>query len=83
MARDYYDEARKLAAGVRDSAGAQTEHADRIDEAIASGFTATEILMGVRFRVRELLGDRRVSLPADLVASADELARAIDEALET
>ncbi len=83
MARDYYAEARELAAAVRTSAEVQAEHADRIEEAISSGFTATEILMGVRFRVRELLGDKRVSLPAGLAESAGELARAIDEALET
>lgn len=81
MARDYYAEARRLAAAVRDGAEVQADHANRIEEAISAGFTATEILMGVRFRVRELLGDQRVSLPAELAESAAELARAIDEAL--
>jgi len=82
MARDYYAEAREIAAAVRACADLQAEHADQIEEAVTAGFTATEILMGVRFRIRELLVDHRVSLPAELAESAGELARAIDEALE-
>lgn len=81
MERDYYDEARQLASAIRTSAEAQAVSAARIEDAIASGFTATEILMGLRFQIRELLGDDRVSLPSDVRTSASELAGAIDEAL--
>ena len=81
MGQDYYAEAREIAAAIRAGAETQVERANQIEEAISAGFTATEILMGVRFRLRELLGDQRVSLPAELAESAGDLAAAIDEAL--
>jgi len=81
VGQDYYAEAREIAAAIRAGAETQVERANQIEEAISAGFTATEILMGVRFRLRELLGDQRVSLPAELAESAGDLAAAIDEAL--
>ncbi|MCP3857450.1 MAG: hypothetical protein GY745_22170 [Actinomycetia bacterium] len=83
MARDYYDEARGLAAEIRTGAAELVRSADRIEDAITSGFTATEILMGLRFRIGEMLDNERASLPDGLRARAAELAQAIDETLRS
>jgi hypothetical protein len=52
--------------------------ADAIDEAVAAGSTGTEILMAVRFRLREVL-DRK--LPVGLRVEAMRLEIAIGAAL--
>jgi len=83
MARDYYEDARALVRDLRTAAAAHEAGAARIEETIAAGFTATEILMGIRFHIRELLGDETVPLSNSLKDAAVELAGAIDEALGT
>ena len=81
MTRDYYEETRGLVRDLRAAAASQEAAADRIEEAIAAGFTATEILMGVRFQIRSLLAEETASLSVVLTETATELAGAIDEAL--
>lgn len=83
MARNFYEEASELASAIRADADAQAAVADRIEYAIASGFTATEVLMGLRFQIREALDDQSVCIADHVRRSAAELADAIDEALGT
>lgn len=81
MERDYYSEARDLASQLRSDAGSLAELAAGIEEAIDSGFTATEILMGVKFRLGQLLEQPEANIPAARRVEARDLLEAIDEAL--
>lgn len=56
--RDYYAEARELAS--RLSADGFGDWANRFEEAIRAGFTATEILMALRWQAQQL---RSAELP--------------------
>jgi len=77
MARDYYAEARELA---RDARAAELPAlGSRIDAVIADGFTASEILMGLRATLRDELPELE-PFP-ELEARAASLLGAIDAAL--
>lgn len=52
--RDYYEEARLLASNLRKEGF--EEWAERFEKTIEDGFTATEILMGLRWQARQLSG---------------------------
>ncbi len=60
---DYYAEARAIATSLFEQG--QSYWGDKIEDAIAGGATGTEILMRLRFTLRELL-------EADVVASDDK-----------
>jgi len=89
MARDYYAEARSLAAELRADAAALDRSADAaaldrsansIDEVISAGFTATEILMGLRSQLRDVASEGQPWSEKHR-ALAEDLANGIDEAL--
>ena len=63
MARDVYAVARALGTEVGDAG--HPEWSERIDDIVAGGATATEILMGLRWSLGELL-DQVPGLPDDL-----------------
>lgn len=52
MARDYYAEARQLADSLDDEG--LDEWSGKLKDAIDAGFTATEILMALRWHARQL-----------------------------
>ena len=82
MARDYYEEARSLANEIRVSAAALADWADKIEDVIANGYTASQILMGLRFQIQAMLADEQsIALSSPLSERAVELSNAIDEAL--
>lgn len=77
MARDYYAEAAAIAEG---AAGVGLHDLSvRLQDAIAEGFTATEICM----RIRSVLmaSDTALSFYPDLHARSEALINGIDEAL--
>lgn len=78
MARDYYAEAHEVAERLAESN--QREWSDRIAQVIEEGFTATEILIGIRFQLGELLASDAL-LSEDTMVLADDLRRAVEEAL--
>jgi hypothetical protein len=78
MTRDYYGEGRALAADLWEVGYKQW--ADRIDFAIESGSTATEILMSIRWALSRLLASEP-GLPADLLKRAAGLHGEIESAL--
>jgi hypothetical protein len=78
VARDYYAEATELAGRLWDEGN--KEWADRLTEVIETGFTSSEILMGLRYQLGQLLSGGP-SLPEGLRAQAKSLYEAIDSAL--
>ncbi len=63
-ARDYYAEARELASHLTDEGF--DDWAARLEEAIEGGFTATEILMALRWQAQQLQAARlQISAEAD------------------
>jgi hypothetical protein len=79
MARDYYADAHEIAERLAESG--QHEWCDRIEQVIAEGYAATEILMGIQFQLGELLGSDAV-LSDDTRELAVNLRQSIQEALE-
>ena len=57
-ARDYYQEAHQLASRLAEEG--YGDWSKRLEDAIKDGFTATEILMGLRWQAKEL---QRAELP--------------------
>lgn len=78
MARDLYADAHALAAALSDAGLASW--ADRIEDIISGGATATEILMGLRWTLGELLAQEEQLAPA-LRARAVALERDLGEVL--
>jgi hypothetical protein len=78
MARDLYADAHTLAAALSDAGLASW--ADRIEDIISGGATATEILMGLRWTLGELLAQEE-QLVAALRARAVALERDLGEVL--
>jgi hypothetical protein len=78
MTRDYYGEARALGADLWEAGYKQW--ADKIDSVVEGGSTATEILMGLRWTLSQLLASEP-GLPSDLSMRADLVKREIDSAL--
>jgi hypothetical protein len=78
MARDFYADALEIAERLRD-AGAD-EWADRIDRPVREGFSATEILMGIRRALTELLA-ADLTIEESTLELAQGLRSAIDAAL--
>ncbi|HUY48713.1 MAG TPA: hypothetical protein VMV92_23845 [Streptosporangiaceae bacterium] len=78
MTRDYYGEANALAADLWEVGYKQW--ADKIDAVIKSGSTATEILMGIRWTLTQLLMSEP-NVPAELVKRSTDLRREIEAAL--
>ena len=79
MSRDYYGDARVLAVELADVGLGQW--ASKLEDVIEAGATSSEILMGLRWNLRQLLEAAPTSLKGDLRTSTRELADAIDEAL--
>lgn len=79
MARDYYADAHEIAERLAESG--QHEWSERIEQVIAEGYTATEILMGIQFQLGELVGSD-AELSDDTRALAMDLRQSIQEALE-
>ncbi len=80
VARDYYGEARSMAGQLRADAGQLEQFARAIDDTIAAGFAATEILMGLRVRLGELLLGGSVS--EQRRSAIEDLLNGINEALQ-
>lgn len=79
MVRDYYADAHEIAKRLAESG--QHEWSKRIDQVIAEGYTATEILMGIQFQLDELVGSD-AELSEGIRALAIHLRRSIQEALQ-
>jgi hypothetical protein len=78
VTRDYYCESRVLGADLWEAG--YKEWADKLDAVIQSGSTSTEILMGIRYTLVQLVSSRP-SLPHELSARVAELEREIRIAL--
>lgn len=78
MARDYYSDSRALGADLWESG--HEAWADRIDAVIEGGSTGTEILMGLRWTLVELL-TQETSLDEGLRMRAESLRADISGAL--
>ena len=76
---DHYAEARRVAAAMRDE-GFQ-DAAQALDDAIAAGFTSTEILMALRWHLAQFLAAELEGSP-NLRQSAKYLHKRIDAALD-
>ena len=76
---DHYGEARRVAAAMRDE-GLQ-EAAQTLEDAIAAGFTSTEILMALRWHLAQFLAAKLEGSP-NLRQSAKDLHQRIDAALD-
>lgn len=77
-ANDYYGEARRLSAAMRGEGFA--ENARALEDAIAAGFTSSEILMALRWHLARFLTAKPSGSP-DLQRRAKALHRRIDAAL--
>lgn len=78
MARDYYADAQAVAEQLWCDGLSAT--ANLIHDAIEKGYTATEILMGVRWQLAQVdLSDQR--LRSDTRVAVMSLVKALDEAL--
>jgi hypothetical protein len=78
MARDYYAEGLEIAKLLREAG--LVEWADRLVKTIGQGYTATEILMGLRWELSQLLASDVEVEPATR-AAAEELRDTIDSVL--
>ena len=78
MTRDFYDDGFELAEQVRDAG--HPEWAVRLEDAIESGSTATEILMGLRWVTGELLS-AIADLPTETRGLAEDLWESIADLL--
>lgn len=79
MPRNYYADAHEIAERLAESG--QHEWSERIEQVIAEGYTATEILMGIQFQLGELVSSD-AALSDDTRALAVDLRQSIQEALE-
>jgi hypothetical protein len=79
VTRDYYGESRALGADLWEAG--YKEWADKLDTAIQSGSTATEILMAIRWTLAQLTSSH-LGLPDELSARAADLEREISNALK-
>ncbi len=78
-ARDYYEEAHQLARRLADEG--LEDWARRIEEAIAGGFTATEILMALRWQSQQLQGSGLL-LSGEVKRQLDRFLTGLEEALK-
>jgi len=78
MARDHYAEARNLAAKLAERGYGSWSR--RLTEVIAAGATGTEIVMGLRWTLAQLL-ETEAALPAGLREEATDLHGALDRLL--
>jgi hypothetical protein len=78
VTRDYYGEGRALGADLWEAG--YKEWADKIDSVIQSGSTATEILMGMRWTLGQMLIAQE-TLPVQLAERARDLEQEINKAL--
>jgi len=76
--RDYYEEARKLADNL--AAEGFEDWAARIRGAIERGFTATEILMALRWEAKELRSSD-LPLASETLQRLESLLNGLEEAL--
>ena len=79
MARDLYDDGLELDEQLRSLT--YVDWAERVEDAIESGSTATEILMALRWHAVEVLS-ALPDLPEDTRHLAAELVRRISEAIK-
>jgi len=79
-ARDYYQEAHRLALLLNQDG--LPDWATRFEEAISVGFTATEILMALRWHVQQLK-NARLHLSAETRRQLERLLAGLDEVLES
>lgn len=77
MVNDPYAEARDLADILRSQQ--RHEWSSKIDDIVAGGSTATEILLGLRWILRELLRDEALDVATAM--QARELEQAVDALL--
>jgi len=78
MSRDLYADGYEVAEQLREAG--LLEWSQRVASAIENGFTATEILMGLRWQLEQVLGSE-VDLPSETAALARKTARAVGEVL--
>lgn len=78
MTRDYYGESRALGADLWEAG--YKEWADKLDAVVQSGSTATEILMGIRWTLVQLISSHP-NLPEELSARVADLEREISATL--
>lgn len=74
---DYYQEARRIAGLLRKEGLA--EAASAVEEAIDGGSMATEILMGIRFNLEEVLPQASETTASQIRSLVKEVTRALDE----
>lgn len=79
MTRDFYGDARVVAVHLADAG--LNEWATKLDDVLEGGATSTEILMGIRWNLRQLLAAGPDNLRPELRDSAAEIANAIDGVL--
>lgn len=79
MARDYYADAHEIAERLAEAG--EYAWSDRIEQVIAAGFTATEILMGIQVQLGLLL-DSDATLSAGTRELIIDLRRSIQQAVE-
>jgi len=79
-ARDYYQEARRLAWLLNEDG--LSDWATRFEEAISGGFTATEILMALRWHAQQLQ-NAKLHLSAETTRQLERLLAGLDEVLES
>jgi|HubBroStandDraft_1064217.scaffolds.fasta_scaffold634778_1 hypothetical protein len=75
-APDYYSEAHEVAAMLLERG--MFEESNAVEEAIAGGSTATEILMRLRFTLMDLIAKE---MPEEVTRKTQSLIRELDEAL--
>ena len=78
MPRDYYKEARDLGKTLKLEGCNDME--DRINFAIASGFSSTEILMKLRWELQNI-DKSKFSISAETQAKLDEILFSLDKVL--
>ncbi len=79
VTRDYYGDARVIAVQLGEIG--LDDWAAKIEHVLEGGATSSEILMGLRWNLRQLLADNPGGLSDELSGSVAELADAIDGVL--
>jgi hypothetical protein len=79
VSEDYYTAARLLATELADNG--LTSWAVSLEDILDAGTMATEVLMGLRSTLRQLIEAQDAHLTDDLRSSASELATSLDAAL--
>jgi len=78
MAIDYYELAKTVIKLLQ--MDGYPDAASRLDDVLQAGMGATEILMGLRYHIREVLSEG-LAIPGSTSAAMNDLLSAIDKAL--